>query len=589
MAGQGIEMSSGTRQPSFALLLGLAWLLIVAQLLAQHWTETGLTLSDTDDAMRLAQLRDWLGGQGWYDLHQGRVAGGYESHWSRLIDAGLAGLLWFFGLFFDGAFAERLMRTVWPMLWLIPTMAATAAIAWRVAGREAALIALLLAAVGLPAFHQFRPGRIDHHNVQIALSLLAVACTVWSDRVRWAAAAAGAITGIAMAIGLECLPYLAVCAVAFAIRYVLDPNSTQATVRYGAALAASSVIGFLVIVGPDHWGRGVCDEIAINWLALTVIGGVGLALATAFDSDRMSVRGLKAVLAGAIAVALFVWIEPRCLRGPYAMMDSAVWPIWLAHVREMKPLVALTVESPLTGIAISAFPALALFAALVLARARPMRGDFGFLVAAAVFLVAAGTTFAAVKAASYLTWLAMPLVACFALRLFAVLRLQSLVPRAAIGMLLTPAVLSLGAITIANAAGLGAHDNLNRTESDACFKTESYTALAQLPRGLIATDIDYGPFLLALTPHSVLAAPYHRLSEAILNAHRALASPPEDAHRVLAAAHAAYVLTCGPRLTGLPAERREASLWGLLHAGAVPDWLEPIPVGGPFSVYRVKN
>ena len=48
--------------------------------------------------MRLAQLRDWLAGQGWYDLTQRRVAGGYESHWSRLIDAGLAGTLWVFGL-----------------------------------------------------------------------------------------------------------------------------------------------------------------------------------------------------------------------------------------------------------------------------------------------------------------------------------------------------------------------------------------------------------------------------------------------------------------------------------------------------------
>ena len=53
------------------------------------------------------------------------------------------------------------------------------------------------------------------------------------------------------------------------------------------------------------------------------------------------------------ALALFLWIEPRCLRGPYAMMDAAVWPIWLAHVHEMKPLIALTAESPLTGIAIA--------------------------------------------------------------------------------------------------------------------------------------------------------------------------------------------------------------------------------------------
>src|SRR5215212_4796673 len=266
-------MPATTRQPNFALLLGLAWLLIVAQLVAQNWAETAQTLLDTDDAMRLAQLRDWLGGQGWYDLNQYRVATGYESHWSRLIDAGLAGTLWVFGLFADGALAERLTRTVWPMLWLLPTMAATAAIAWRIAGREAALVALLLALVGLPAFHQFRPGRIDHHNVQIALSVLLVAATVWSDRVRFAAWGAGVLTGLALAIGLECLPYLIVCGAAFAMRYIAHFKGAQSAADYGVALAGSSAVGFFLIVGPDHWSRGVCDAIAINWVALTVVGG----------------------------------------------------------------------------------------------------------------------------------------------------------------------------------------------------------------------------------------------------------------------------------------------------------------------------
>src|SRR4051812_12999238 len=117
-------MSAATRQPNFALLLALAWLLIVFQLLAQNWAETGRTLLDVDDAMRLTQMRDWLAGRGWYDLHQPRVEPlGYESHWSRLIDAGLAGTLWIFGQVFDSAMAERLMRTVWPMLWLLPAMA----------------------------------------------------------------------------------------------------------------------------------------------------------------------------------------------------------------------------------------------------------------------------------------------------------------------------------------------------------------------------------------------------------------------------------------------------------------------------------
>jgi hypothetical protein len=576
-----------TRQPNFALLLGAAWLLAVLQLVAQNWAETGQSLLDTDDAMRLAQLRGWLAGQGWFDMNQPRVAGGYESHWSRMIDLGLAGNLWFFGWFAEPALAERLMRGAWPMLWLLPTMAGTAAIAWRIAGREAALVALLMAVVGLPAFHQFRPGRIDHHNVQIALSMLALAATVWSDRVRWAAWAAGAATALALAIGLEGLPYLMVCAVAFAARYFVDPKSARATGDYGLALAASSVAAFFVIVGPDHWTRGVCDAIAINWVTLTASGGAGLALAAHFANERRSIRFASVLLTGAMAITLFAAIEPRCLRGPYAMVDPAVWPIWLAHVREMQPLLSLMAESPLTGIAIAAFPFAALIAVIVLARS--LRVDFGFLVAAAAFLASVVTTLAAVKGASYATWLAMPLVAAFAVHVFAALRLQSLLPRVAVGVMLTPAVLSLGAITLANAAGIGAQDNFHRNESNVCFKTESYAALARLPRGMIATDIDYGPFVLALTPHAVLAAPYHRLSAGIVAAHRAFAASPDDARRVLQSARANYLATCGKgSLRGLAAAERDASLWGRLQAGAVPDWLEPLPLAGPFTVYRVK-
>jgi hypothetical protein len=583
-----------TRQPHFALLLALAWLLVVFQLVAQNWAETAQTLLDTDDAMRLAQMREWLAGRGWYDLTLSRVQPplGYESHWSRLIDAGLAGTLWIFGLVFDPALAERLMRTVWPMLWLLPTMAGTAAIAWRIGGREAALIALLLALVGLPAFHQFRPGRIDHHNVQIALSVLVVAATVWSDRVRWAAYAAGAVTGLALAIGLECLPYLKVCAAAFALRFVVDRNGSPAAAGYGLALASTSVLAFLVIVEPGHWGRGVCDAIAVNWLALVVTGGLGLWLAgTLLTSDRMPLRLAATAATAATAVGLFLWIEPRCLKGPYAMMDPEVWAIWLAHVREMQPLIPLLAKSPLTAIAIGTFPVAALLAALVLLRSAEMRRDFAYLAASAALAAAVLTTLAAIKSYSYATWLGMPLVAAFALHLFAALRLHNLVPRFAVGLLLTPAALSIGAISIANAAGLDDRESFTRPEREACLKTENYAPLRHLPPGLVAADIDFGPFLLALTPHSVLAAPYHRLSSGILAGHAVFAAPPDDARRTLDRLGATYVVTCGPRPPNdLVGPALGASLWGRLQAHDVPAWLEPLsPPGQPFSVYRIRS
>src|SRR5215813_8174637 len=180
-------MTAGaTRGPNFAVLAGLAWLVIAIDLVARHWAGTALTLSDTDDAMRLAQLHDFLNGQGWFDMHQTRLAppAGYDSHWSRLIDAGLAGTFLLFHQFVDAALAERLMRVVWPLLWLMPAILGVALTAWRLAGRDAAVVTLLLCVVGLPAFQQFLPGRIDHHNAQIALSVAIVAAAAWSDRDR---------------------------------------------------------------------------------------------------------------------------------------------------------------------------------------------------------------------------------------------------------------------------------------------------------------------------------------------------------------------------------------------------------------------
>src|SRR5262249_35280800 len=236
-------MAAGAvRGPNFAILVALAWLVIATDLVLKHWAGTALTLSDTDDAMRLVEVKDFLQGQGWFDMHQPRLAPplGYDSHWSRLIDVGLAGLYVFFHNLVDEALAERLMRVVWPLLWLIPAIIGVAAIAWRIAGRDAAVVSLLLAVVGLPAFQQFLPGRIDHHNAQIALSVAIVAATVWSDRSRGAAVAAGALSGLALAIGLENLAFVALAGAALALRFVVDRAAAPALGRYGLALVAST-------------------------------------------------------------------------------------------------------------------------------------------------------------------------------------------------------------------------------------------------------------------------------------------------------------------------------------------------------------
>jgi hypothetical protein len=583
------------RQPSFAVLVALTWLAVALALLLQHWPQTGERLLDTDDAMRLVELRAWLAGQSWFDLREPRLDPplGYESHWSRLIDAGLAVLFVLLGWFADVPAAERLMVAMWPLLWLLPTMAGMVAIAWRIAGREAALVALLLALVGVPAYQQFTPGRIDHHNVQIALTLLIVAATAWSDRTRWTGVAAGWLTGLALAIGFESLPYVALCGAAMALRYVADPDAGRVLRGYGLALAGSAVAAFLVSVGPEHWTRTTCDAIALNSMLGTVLAGLGLVLVAntcMLRPEQTRIRLFAVLGVGGVACAVFLLLDPRCIRGPFALVDPAIWPIWHDHVRELQPLFSVFAVNPLTAAGIAAFPAAALAAGLVLAGDPRLCRDFGYLAATAAFLAAVVTTVAAIRGYSYAMWLGMPLVAAVALRLFEVLRLKSLPAQVAAGLMLTPMALSSGAITLAHAVGLDDTDNFARPAMRECFATTAYRSIAQLPAGLIATDISYGPFLLALTPHSVLAAPYHRLSVGIVAAHRALAAPPDQARDILRAAKVNYVMVCGPRPPdGLAEPDRTRSLWGRLQAGAIPSWLEPVPAIRPFAVYRIEE
>jgi hypothetical protein len=271
------------------------------------------------------------------------------------------------------------------------------------------------------------------------------------------------------------------------------------------------------------------------------------------------------------------------------MVDPAIWPIWHDQVRELQPLFRLFTTNPLTASAIAAFPAVAIMSSLALGFDAAMRRNFGFLTNVAVFLMAAATTVAAIRGYSYAMWLGMPIVAALALRLFAWLNLRTFLARLIAGLMMTPLVLSSGAITIASAAGLHDTDSFAQPERVHCRRTASYLPLRRLQPGLVVTDISYGPYLLALTPHAVMAAPYHRLSSGITTSHRALAAPPDQAREVLKSLKATYVMVCGPRPPdGLPEPARTASLWGRLQAGVIPAWLEPVPGTAPFAVYRVR-
>ncbi|HEY0917694.1 MAG TPA: hypothetical protein VGD93_00620, partial [Devosia sp.] len=128
-------------------------------------------LADTDDAMRLAVVEDFLAGQGWFDTVQHRLDTPYGSdmHWSRLVDLPIAALALLLRPF-AGTAATVAAAWAWPLLLLFGLVALSALITIRLVGRDGLLPGLLLPAFSVVTLVEFAPGRIDHHGVGILLA-----------------------------------------------------------------------------------------------------------------------------------------------------------------------------------------------------------------------------------------------------------------------------------------------------------------------------------------------------------------------------------------------------------------------------------
>ena len=89
-------------------------------IIANRWALIqAFALPDTDDNLRMAQVRALLGGQGWFDLVQHRfdpAHGGGNIHWSRLVDLPIAGIILLMKPLVGGADAERIAVAVAPLV-----------------------------------------------------------------------------------------------------------------------------------------------------------------------------------------------------------------------------------------------------------------------------------------------------------------------------------------------------------------------------------------------------------------------------------------------------------------------------------------
>jgi hypothetical protein len=213
-------MDDGASRYGFWTIVALfSFAAILFQIVAHFTNYTDYIGADPDDSMRLVEVRDFLRGQSWFDLTQYRLGleGSTLMHWSRLIDLPIASLIAFFSLFMSQQGAEAAAALVWPPLLLIPLLAGSALAGHRIGGKHAMLMALGLTTLFTCAIIRFRPGALDHHNVQLVLAVFIAAMLI--DPLARASnfAAAGIAGAIALAIGAETTPLVAISAVCVAM------------------------------------------------------------------------------------------------------------------------------------------------------------------------------------------------------------------------------------------------------------------------------------------------------------------------------------------------------------------------------------
>ena len=572
------------------------WLLSCALFTWQKWGGiVGFALGDTDDNLRMAQVRALLNGQGWFDLRQYRfdpAFGGANIHWSRLVDLPIAGLILLGKLFTTGANAERMAVAVAPMLPYVVLITGITLTARRLISPGAFVAALVALYFAGATNGMFMPTRIDHHGWQLAMLSLVIAGLADRDR-RWGGLTTGVASALSLSIGLEMLIYLALAGAAQVLMWVSDGRERERMLAYAVSIAGGTAAGYLLFASIANRAP-VCDALSPVWLSDALLGGALLALLAWRSPERWTTRLTLAAGAGLAVAAFHALAWPQCL-SRFEGVSPEVDRLWLSNVREAKPI---TQHSWRTVVTVISLPAAGLVGWLWLTflhrrdpeRLRRILGPTA--IAAASFALLFWQTRAG--PASQL----LGVVGCAALT-------ATLLPRLWNAKNSLVVVLGSSALVLAASGGAAPiilkyipekqekvtqSQRLNNRANRLCPTLWAMRPVARQPKGMVFTFIDLGPRLIAVTKHDALGGPYHRNGMAIADSMNAMRGSADQARSLILKHRSDYLLVC-PHMNQATIFRAQAprGFYAQLERGAQFPWLQPIDLGkdSPLKMWRV--
>ncbi len=556
---------------------------------------------DTDDAMRMVELRAWMDGQNWFDMTAYRLdpPKGVFMHWTRLIEVPMALLIRLFELFCSREIAERLMRLVFPMIMLASVLYFHCRIAQLLTGSDGPALIMALIFAKLPRMTYFEPGRIDHDHFSILILMGAVFFLLQAlDPLKSRfAALAGCLIAIGLSVSLETLPAMLVATAIFPVAWILQGEAMRpALLKFSFGLVIGLTVSFLAVTGPRDYFVVACDKLSVAHVIPGLIGAVLLGVMAWLSPRLHSLFSRVAIAApcGIVTIVSAAVTYPECLSDPYKNLDPLISQLWLSNVMEARALLQL---EPRRIFLMSLIPLLGLIGLCwaVLAQRGLQRSRWIAIIA--LTMAAITVVFWQVRGfgiAEELTvygglWLAFHFMQRARIR-----GSGALLPALIVIISFTYTVHALGLIIFDKARnGSGwisaTKDKEQEQYSKGCDQPQDNAILNSLPASLVLSSIDMGSYILAHSHHSVIAAPYHRDQHGIRLAIDIFGGDIAMAKQRLVQNGIRYVFFC-PEDTNFTIYNsyNPDGLAALLVAEKNPDWLVPVSIQTPYRVYEVR-
>ena len=552
-------------------------------------------LPGPDDFMRLHQVQNWFAGQAWYDLKAYRMAPplGADIHWSRLIDAPIAALIGIFHLFMDLTSASRMAAIVWPLAIFLMATAAIIAICDHLAGKEHRLLALFFFVLSINTLAEFRPGRLDHHNVQILLLIL-IFLGVARGLGKYSSYWLGLFISCSIMVGLDSLLLIIGVLGFLALEWLFQKEgAADRLLQTGFAISISSIFLYVASFPADRWfSNNACDAFSMFYLSFLVLlsaSFTGLAIlskSNLFHGQSALIYRLfaGAVLAAGILIVLFS-IFPHCLDGPYGNVGDELKRRWLDKILEAKGIVQRYPENPMYWLSQAAYLLIMItVTALVVFRKVTQKSELailGFVVVICILgafyqtrILRTGIysviPFCVIFAGMTWHWLESK---------FSDKKILAYTCQALLCLLLTSTLW----VTIGTAASLLVSNENNavqqeKTESAqaeeiiACTSDLAVAELKSVDQSHIMSDLNTAPALLVHTRHSVEAGSYHRNGDNILNVIKFFEGSLDQAKQIADDREANFVVICRE---DIPVKKidDELTLATAIGTNQLPTWL----------------